>query len=137
MGASVYLCVSDAQEKNRIACFYGLDYFGRCYYLNVAGYEIAAVDVVDTVHVAGFAGIVGVVVAVFGVLMLLVDVAIADIAVVVAVVGIGDGIGVAEDVAVGSVVASVAPYQRPSKRTHREPSNRFDLPEIFFYNSII
>lgn len=103
----------------------------------MVGYEIAAVDVVDvdTVHVVGFAGIVDVVV-VFGVLMLFVDVAIADIAVVVAVVGVEDGIGV-EDVAVDSVVASVAPYQRPSKRTHREPSNRFDLPEIFFYNSII
>lgn len=104
----------------------------------MVGYEIAAVDVadVDTVHVVEFAGIVDVVVVVFGVLMLFVDVAIADIAVVVAVVGVEDGIGV-EDVAVDSVVASVAPYQRPSKRTHREPSNRFDLPEIFFYNSII
>ena len=72
--------------------------------------DVAVTEVVDVVVV------VGAVVVVVGAVV---------VAVAVAVAGAGIDAGAA---AVGSVVAFFAPTQRPSKRTHRGPSNRFDLP---------
>lgn len=144
MGASVCLCVSDAQEKNRGARFYGLDQVGRHCYLNVVEFEAVAVAVLvdvaaDTVHVVVFVGVVDIVasavvadVAVTEV----VDVAVVVGAVVVAVAVVGAGID-AGAAAVGSVVAFFAPSQRPSKRTHRGPSNRFDLPVILYIKFLL
>lgn len=137
MGASVCLCVSDAQEKNRGARFYGLDQVGRHCYLNVVEFEVVAVVVdvaADTVHVVVFVGVVDIVAS-----AVVADVAVTEVvdvvvvvgAVVVAVAVAGAGAGIdAGAAAVGSVVAFFAPTQRPSKRTHRGPSNRFDLPVI-------
>lgn len=140
MGASVCLCVSDAQEKNRGARFYGLDQVGRHCYLNVVEFEAVAVVVdvaADTVHVVVFVGVVDIVAS-----AVVADVAVTEVVDVVLVVGAvvvavaGAGIDV-EAAVVGSVVAFFAPTQRPSKRTHRGPSNRFDLPVILYIKFLL
>ena len=135
MGASVCLCVS-AQEENRDACFYGLGLVGRRCYLNDVGLEaVAAVDVVAvaTVHVAGQAGVVDVAAVLADVVVAEIVAAteIVDVALVVTVVAVAVAVAAVGIGAAAAVVASFAPTQRPSKRTHRGPSSRFDLPVIF------
>ena len=83
--------------------------------------DVAVTEVVDVVVV------VGAVVVVVGAVVVVVGAVV--VAVAVAVAGAGIDAGAA---AVGSVVAFFAPTQRPSKRTHRGPSNRFDLPVILY-----
>ena len=86
----------------------------------VASAVVADVAVTEVVDVVVVVGAVAVAVAVV---------------VAAAVAGAGIDVGAA---AVGSVVAFFAPIQRPSKRTHRGPSNRFDLPfETYIYVELL
>lgn len=91
-------------------------------------------------HVVVFVGVVDIVAS-----AVVADVAVTEVVdvvvvvvgvVVVAVAGAGAGIDVGA-AAVGSVVAFFAPTQRPSKRTHRGPSNRFDLPVILYFKFLL
>lgn len=92
-------------------------------------------------HVVVFVGVVDIVVsavvadvAVTEVVDVVVVVGAVVVAVAVAVAGAGIDVGAA---AVGSVAAFFAPSQWPSKRTHRGPSNRFELPVILYIKLLL
>lgn len=151
MGASVCLCVSGSlvvQDRAAIVLHKPVRIDRHCLCVAVSGLSpvhVAGLSAVVFGVIAGVAGVAGagrlaVVCAVAGGSDGVVAEAVGGFVAVLAVVGTASvlcadvGIAVEKpDVAVigtvaGSPGASVAPGQRPSKRTNRVPSNRFYLP---------